>query len=79
MSPYTMGITAHSPWTYHGVPGTNLGIHHAMNPDPYRGLWGGANCRDSPVQVEGRSCQCGAGGSCLATDKYMEQFEEVRP
>ena len=22
-----------------------------MNADVYRGVWGGANCRDSPIQV----------------------------
>ncbi len=77
MSPYTMGLTAHGPWTYN-VPGASgFGIHHAMNPDPFRGLFGGANCRDSPVQVEGRGCECAAGGGCEAAGKYMEQFNEA--
>lgn len=29
-----------------------FGAHQAMNPDVYRGPWGGARCRDSPVQVQ---------------------------
>ena len=33
-----MGLTAHSTWKYN-VP-HSFGVHHAMTPDPYRGLWG---------------------------------------
>ena len=47
MSPYTMGITAHSTWKFPVAAG--MGIHHAMNPDMYRGLWGGPGYRDCPV------------------------------
>ena len=50
MSPMTMGLTAHGTWKYR-VPASATGIHHAMNPDPYKGIFGGANCRDSPAQV----------------------------
>lgn len=50
MSPYTMGLTNLSTWKY-GVAGLSNGIHQVMNPDPYHGLWGGSNCRDSPVQT----------------------------
>lgn len=35
MSPYTMGLTAHSTWKYNIPHGA--GIHHAVNPDGYRG------------------------------------------
>lgn len=42
-----------------------------MNPDVYRGIWGGSNCRDSVVQTT-RSCNCGPD-SCEASDKYVEQ------
>ncbi len=77
MSPYTMGLTAQSPWIFN-VPGPKFGIHHVMNPDPYRGLFGGQYCRDSPVQVQGRPCQCQQGGVCKAAGQYMEQFEEVK-
>lgn len=34
----TMGLTAHSSWKYNCPHG--FGIHHALNPDPYRGIWG---------------------------------------
>ncbi|KAI8504599.1 alanine--glyoxylate aminotransferase 2 [Branchiostoma belcheri] len=72
-SPYTMGLTAHSTWTYNMASG--FGHHHTMNPDVYRGLWGGAHCRDSPVQTD-RSCSC-AAGECMAKDMYLEQLHEV--
>ncbi len=35
----TMGLTAHRTWKFN-VP-HNFGVHHAIVPDPYRGLWGG--------------------------------------
>ena len=34
----TMGLTAHSTWKFN-VP-HSFGVHHALAPDPYRGLWG---------------------------------------
>jgi alanine-glyoxylate transaminase/(R)-3-amino-2-methylpropionate-pyruvate transaminase len=34
----TMGLTAHRTWKFN-VP-HSFGIHHAMTPDPYRGIWG---------------------------------------
>jgi alanine-glyoxylate transaminase/(R)-3-amino-2-methylpropionate-pyruvate transaminase len=34
----TMGLTAHRTWKFN-VP-HSFGIHHAMTPDSYRGLWG---------------------------------------
>src|SRR5947207_667741 len=34
----TMGLTAHRTWKFN-VP-QSFGSHHAMTPDPYRGLWG---------------------------------------
>jgi alanine-glyoxylate transaminase / (R)-3-amino-2-methylpropionate-pyruvate transaminase len=34
----TMGLTAHRTWKFN-VP-HNFGMHHAIVPDPYRGLWG---------------------------------------
>ena len=33
-----MGLTAHHTWKFN-VP-HSFGVHHAMTPDPYRGLWG---------------------------------------
>jgi len=38
----TMGLTGESTWKYNTAHG--FGIHHARNPDPYRGPWG----RDDP-------------------------------
>ncbi|XP_032573506.1 alanine--glyoxylate aminotransferase 2, mitochondrial isoform X2 [Drosophila sechellia] len=73
MSPYTMGLTAHSTWRF-SLPGVNNGLVHVMNPDPYQGIWGGSNCRDSPVQTT-RECQCTAG--CQAGDAYYNELEET--
>nr|CAD7406347.1 unnamed protein product [Timema cristinae] len=47
----------------------------AMNPDVYRGLWGGSKCRDSPVQTS-RECSC-SEGHCKASEMYYGQLEEV--
>jgi alanine-glyoxylate transaminase/(R)-3-amino-2-methylpropionate-pyruvate transaminase len=48
-----------------------------MNADVYKGLWGGANCRDSPVQTD-RKCNCDcSGNTCGAGDKYLAQLDEV--
>lgn len=71
-SPYTMGLCGVGSWK-HSFP-NGFGVHHVMNPDPYHGIWGGSNCRDSPVQTT-RSCSCGAG-QCIASDKYIEQLEQ---
>jgi alanine-glyoxylate transaminase/(R)-3-amino-2-methylpropionate-pyruvate transaminase len=51
------------------------GSRVAMNPDPYRGVWGGQNCRDSPIQTT-RSCNC-SKDHCQASDRYVEQVEEI--
>ncbi|KAL1129413.1 hypothetical protein AAG570_013940 [Ranatra chinensis] len=71
-SPYSMGVTALSKWKYH-VP-SNMGVHHAMNPDVYKGIWGGSKCRDSPVQAD-RTCSC--AGECSASRHYYKQLQEV--
>ncbi|KAK3608047.1 hypothetical protein CHS0354_031033 [Potamilus streckersoni] len=72
-SPYLMGLTALSTWRYN-VP-TGFGIHQTMNPDPFRGPWGGARCRDSPSQTI-RHCDC-PEGQCHAGDMYIGQLEDV--
>jgi alanine-glyoxylate transaminase/(R)-3-amino-2-methylpropionate-pyruvate transaminase len=46
-----------------------------MNPDPYRGIWGGQYCRDSPIQTT-RSCNC-QKDHCQASDRYVEQLDEL--
>lgn len=37
-SPTTMGITAHSTWKFNFPH--SFGVHHAITPDPYRGIYG---------------------------------------
>ena len=49
-SPQVMGLTSMNTWRYKMPMG--FGISQTMNPDPYRGPWGGKACRDSPVQVD---------------------------
>lgn len=73
MSPYVMGLTALSTWR-HKIP-ISFGIHQMMNPDVYKGVWGGSACRDSPVQTD-RTCDCGAG-PCMAADRYAEELRDV--
>ncbi|KAL5022427.1 hypothetical protein ScPMuIL_001582 [Solemya velum] len=73
MSPYMMGMTAISTWRPN-VP-SGFGIHQAVNPDPFRGPWGGARCRDSPSQTI-RPCDC-QEGECHACDMYIDQLEDV--
>ncbi|CAL1547868.1 unnamed protein product [Lymnaea stagnalis] len=72
-SPYLMGVTALSTWRYNSP--TGFGFQNAMNPDPYRGPWGGKHCRDSPAQPQ-RPCDC-AKGQCVACDNYVDQVEDV--
>jgi len=73
MSALLMGLTALGNWRFN-LP-INSGLHHAMNPDPYRGPWGGKNCRDSPVQVD-RQCSC-KPNECKAKDEYIKQLEDL--
>jgi len=74
MSPYTMGITAHSTWKFPVAAG--MGVHHAMNPDMYRGLWGGPGYRDCPVLPKG--VERATDEECrLVEDKYLDQIEEI--
>ncbi len=73
MSPYTMGLTALHTWRFN-TP-TGFGIQHTVNPDPYRGPWGGKNCRDSPSQTD-RNCDC-KPNECKASDNYVQQLGDV--
>lgn len=72
-SPYSMGLTGLGSWKH--VFANGFGIHHAINPDPYKGPWGGSNCRDSPIQTE-RPCSCGVN-ECHACDMYVSQLEDL--
>jgi alanine-glyoxylate transaminase/(R)-3-amino-2-methylpropionate-pyruvate transaminase len=46
-----------------------------MNPDVFRGPWGGKHCRDSPIQAQ-RNCSCNPN-ECEACDRYVEQVQDV--
>ena len=53
-----------------------MGIQHVMNPDVYKGLWGGPGYRDCPVLPEGVSRA--TDEECQAVeDLYLDQLEEV--
>jgi len=49
-SPGTMGLTSHHTWKF-PTP-QNVGVHHAMNPDPYRSGFSG-----TPEEIARRSAQ----------------------
>ncbi|XP_077504942.1 alanine--glyoxylate aminotransferase 2, mitochondrial-like [Amblyomma americanum] len=72
MSPYCASLCGVGNYKHH-IP-SSFGTFHAMNPDPYRGVWGGAKCRDSPVQTD-RTCSCGT--ECEAASRYADQLSEV--
>lgn len=72
-SPYTMGVTAVGTWKFNLPVG--FGVHQTMNPDVYRGIWGGANCRAGSIAQTTRSCDC-AEGQCKAADNYVDQLED---
>lgn len=72
-SPYAQGMTGLGTWKYGFANG--FGAHHAMNPDVYRGVWGGAHCRDSIAQTT-RSCDC-PQGECKAAELYAEQLRDT--
>uniref|UniRef100_UPI00358FCCF0 alanine--glyoxylate aminotransferase 2, mitochondrial isoform X2 n=1 Tax=Myxine glutinosa TaxID=7769 RepID=UPI00358FCCF0 len=72
-SSQSMGLTSLSTWK-HNLP-TSFGIHATMCPDVFRGPWGGAHCRDSPVQTL-RTCSC-SPGSCHAKNMYVQCFRDV--
>uniref|UniRef100_A0A915I9Y7 Alanine--glyoxylate aminotransferase 2, mitochondrial n=1 Tax=Romanomermis culicivorax TaxID=13658 RepID=A0A915I9Y7_ROMCU len=67
-----LGIMNMGTWKHKPIP--NFATHAVMNPDPYRGPWGGSKCRDCPVQA-GRECNCTATKQCNACDLYIEQLE----
>ncbi|KHN79766.1 Alanine--glyoxylate aminotransferase 2, mitochondrial [Toxocara canis] len=52
---------------------SGFGILKAICPDPYRGPWGGKNCRDSRTGIK-RECNC-CDGQCQACEKYLAEFK----
>jgi alanine-glyoxylate transaminase/(R)-3-amino-2-methylpropionate-pyruvate transaminase len=73
MTYQTMGLTSNAAYK-HAVPQAP-DIHNVMNPDVYKGPWGGAHCRDSPVQTT-RSCSC-SSSDCQAKAKYIDQLKDI--
>ncbi|XP_064467570.1 alanine--glyoxylate aminotransferase 2, mitochondrial-like [Ornithodoros turicata] len=72
LSPYSAGLCGVGTYKHH-IPSA-FGVQHAMNADPYRGPWGGAQCRDSPVQT---TRNCGCAEECKAGEQYADQVEDV--
>ena len=53
-----------------------MGIHHLMNPDMYKGIWGGPGYRDCPVLPQGVTRA--TDEECRKVeDRYLDQLEEV--
>lgn len=73
MSYQTMAMNSTSHYKY-PVPQAP-GFHKTTNPDVFRGIWGGSNCRDSPVQTS-RSCNC-PKGQCEAEDNYIQELNNL--
>nr|XP_012147991.1 PREDICTED: uncharacterized protein LOC100880478 isoform X3 [Megachile rotundata] len=71
----TSASTALSNWKYPFIA-QPAGYMHMVYPDVYKGNWGGSKCRDSPVQVTAKNCDCGEQ-ECLASEKYFSDFKEV--
>ena len=89
MSAATMGTCGHASWKQN-VP-QNFGLHHALNPDPYRGRFGNdgpAYAEDvydllrcaTPGVVAGFMAETiqGVGGALPLADGYLPPVYEVR-
>ena len=73
MSISTQSLCGIHSWKF--ITPTYFNVHHTTNPDPYRGRFGGSNCRDSIIQTT-RECDCEAG-QCKACDFYIEDLEQL--
>ncbi|MDF1813562.1 MAG: aminotransferase class III-fold pyridoxal phosphate-dependent enzyme [Verrucomicrobiales bacterium] len=87
----TMGLTAHGTWKFSTPQG--FGIHHALNPDPYRGPF--ANHEDpatdyaedvrqliefaTPGRIAGYIAESiqGVGGAIVFPDGYLKKAYEI--
>ncbi|KAG6465529.1 hypothetical protein O3G_MSEX015211 [Manduca sexta] len=65
-----MGLTATQ--SYRMAIPVPTGYHHAVHPDPFRGIFGG--CRDSLSQVPGENV---VSGDCPSAEKYVHQLNEL--
>jgi len=90
-SQFTMGLTAHGTWKYPTPQG--FGIHHALNPDPYRGPF--ASHKDqatdyaedvrqliqfaTPGKIAGFIAESiqGVGGAIVFPDGYLKKTYEI--
>ena len=54
---------------------SGFGIHATMNPDVFKGIWGGKNCRDGPAQTI-RDCNC-EEGRCMASENYVGVLDDM--
>lgn len=52
----------------------NGGFLKTINPDVYRGIWGGSNCRNSPIKTGGNPCTCNEN-ICQAGENYLNAFK----
>ncbi|MEM0965993.1 MAG: aminotransferase class III-fold pyridoxal phosphate-dependent enzyme [Verrucomicrobiota bacterium] len=87
----TMGLTAHGTWKFNTPQG--FGIHHALNPDPYRGPFAGHNDQatdyandvkeliefSTPGRVAGYIAESiqGVGGAVVFPDGYLRKTYEI--
>ncbi|MEM9079249.1 MAG: aminotransferase class III-fold pyridoxal phosphate-dependent enzyme [Verrucomicrobiota bacterium] len=87
----TMGLTAHGTWKYNTPQG--FGIHHALNPDPYRGPFAGHADQatdyandvkqliefTTPGRVAGFIAESiqGVGGSIVFPEGYLKQTYDI--
>ena len=87
----TMGLTAHGTWKFPTPQG--FGIHHALNPDPYRGPFadhddpGSAYADDvrqliefaTPGKIAGFIAESiqGVGGAIVFPDGYLEKTYQI--
>lgn len=90
MSLGTMGLTAHATWKYQVPQG--FGIHHVVNPDPYRGRFGNdgaAYAEDVKDHIQTGTTGSvaaffaetiqGVGGAVVLADGYLPAvYEHVR-
>uniref|UniRef100_A0AAR5P9P0 Alanine--glyoxylate aminotransferase 2, mitochondrial n=2 Tax=Dendroctonus ponderosae TaxID=77166 RepID=A0AAR5P9P0_DENPD len=72
MTYQTMALTSNGYYKYPVMQ--NPGFFKTMNPDVYKGIWGGSHCREGPVQAD-RSCSCKIA-ECEAGQNYLNQFQE---
>eukprot|EP01027_Heterolobosea_sp_BB2_P002708 GEZU01004077.1.p1 GENE.GEZU01004077.1~~GEZU01004077.1.p1 ORF type:complete len:484 (-),score=175.91 GEZU01004077.1:37-1488(-) len=87
-SPSAMGLTAHSTWKFNVTQ--SVGVQHALNPDPYRGVFGNdgkkyaADVKDlimtgTPGRVAAFIAETiqGVGGAIPLADGYLPEVYKI--